>query len=233
VLLGLLLAPSAAGMLLGLGAVVAFVARTPVKVVLVDRFRGRWLPRTALAARVASAELAVLALLVVLAVALAGVAVLVPLLVALPLIGLELWFDMRSRSRRLLPEMAGTIGIGSVGASIVLAGGGDVSLAIAAWAVVAARATASLPFVRYQLHRTGARSLPRIGSDGAQVGVGLAAVAAGAAGWWPWPVVGALVALAGMQLALARLAVPRAAFVGVQQLVLGLALVVVAGVTLP
>ena len=32
----------------------------------------------------------------------------------------ELWFDMRSRSRRLVPELAGTFGIGSVVAAIVL-----------------------------------------------------------------------------------------------------------------
>ena len=46
----------------------------------------------------------------------------VPLAVAAPFVGVELWFDMRSRGRRLIPELAGTFGIGSVVAAIVLIG---------------------------------------------------------------------------------------------------------------
>ncbi len=45
-LLGLLVAPGAAGVCLAVAAFVAFLARTPLKVVLVDRRRGRWLGRT-------------------------------------------------------------------------------------------------------------------------------------------------------------------------------------------
>ena len=51
-LLGLLVAPSAAGALLAIAALIAFVSRTPLKVVLVDRWRGRRLERTVIAARV-------------------------------------------------------------------------------------------------------------------------------------------------------------------------------------
>jgi hypothetical protein len=51
-LLGLLVSPSVAGVALGLGALVAFLARTPLRVVLVDRWRGRDLDRTRLARRV-------------------------------------------------------------------------------------------------------------------------------------------------------------------------------------
>lgn len=40
----------ASGAALGLAAFFAFVVRTPLKVVLVDRWRHRWLPRTGLAA---------------------------------------------------------------------------------------------------------------------------------------------------------------------------------------
>ena len=58
VLLGLLVAPSWPGVLLAVAAFVAFMVRSPLKVVLVDRWRRRRLPRTRLAARIAAVELA-------------------------------------------------------------------------------------------------------------------------------------------------------------------------------
>ncbi|HKA83628.1 MAG TPA: YwiC-like family protein, partial [Acidimicrobiales bacterium] len=62
-LLGLLVAPSSAGAALAAAAMVAFVARTPVTLVLVDLRRRRWLRRTTLATRIAAAELVLLAAL--------------------------------------------------------------------------------------------------------------------------------------------------------------------------
>ena len=106
-LLGLLIAPSAAGACLAAAALVAFVARTPLKVVLVDRRRARSLARTRLAARVAAAELIILAALVAGALVLAEPWFWLPAIVAAPLILVESWFDVRSRSRRLVPELAG------------------------------------------------------------------------------------------------------------------------------
>ena len=58
--LGLLIAPSGAGIALAFAAIVAFLLRTPVKIVLVDQFRGRSLHRTRVATGIAAAELAVL-----------------------------------------------------------------------------------------------------------------------------------------------------------------------------
>ena len=49
VVLGLVVAWSWPGLALGLAAMLAFVARTPVKFVLVDRWRHRWLDRSRLA----------------------------------------------------------------------------------------------------------------------------------------------------------------------------------------
>ena len=74
VLLGLIVAPSGAGFALGAAALLAFVARTPSRVALVDRWRGRRLPRTVLAERIAAAELVVLGTLVALAAATAEAA---------------------------------------------------------------------------------------------------------------------------------------------------------------
>ena len=67
VVLGLIVAWSGSGLALGLAAMLAFVARTPLKIVLVDRWRNRWLDRTRLAAWIAAGELALIATLAVVA----------------------------------------------------------------------------------------------------------------------------------------------------------------------
>lgn len=175
VVLGLAVAFSWSGLAIGVGAFVAFVLRTPLKLVLVDRRRNRSLPRTRFAARVVVAEAMMLAVLGGVALAGAGAAWLIPVAVAAPLVGIELWFDIRSRGRRLAPELAGSIGIAAVAASIVVAGGESRSLAVAVWMVVGARALASIPFVRTQIERLRHGSAPLRVADGFQlVGVALA-----------------------------------------------------------
>ncbi|MET1001935.1 MAG: YwiC-like family protein [Acidimicrobiia bacterium] len=178
VLLGLLVAPSWPGLLLAVAAFVAFMARSPLKIVLVDRWRRRRLRRTRLAARIAIAELAALVALATAAGVFAGWAWAAPAALALPLVGIELWFDMRSRSRRLLPEVCGAVGIASVAASIVLAGGDGAQLAAALWLLLAARAIASIPFVRVQIGRLRDKARTVRTSDRAQfAGAAVAAVA--------------------------------------------------------
>lgn len=153
VVLGLLLAPSLAGVCLGVAAVLAFLARTPVKLLSLDVRHGRRTERSRLAVRVAAVELGAIALLAIAAVALAGWTWAVPVLVAMPLVILEWSFDARGRGRRLLPELSGAVGIASVAAAVIIAGGGSPSLAAGAWLVLAARAVGSIPFVRVQIAR--------------------------------------------------------------------------------
>jgi len=74
-----------------------------------------------------------------------------PVLLGLLLAAVELWFDMRSRSRRLLPELVGAIGMGGVAAVIVLAGGGSGRLAAACWMILAARSITAIVTVRDQV----------------------------------------------------------------------------------
>ena len=178
VLLGLLLATSWAGVAVGIAAFLAFLVRTPLKLALVDRRRHRSLPRTALATKIAVVELVAIAGLATFALVTAGSDWLVPVAAALPLVAVELWFDVRSRSRRLVPELCGAVGIAAVAAVIVIAGDGDARLAVAAWMILAARAFASIPYVRTQIDRTrhGAGS---VGTADAFSGVALM-VAAGA-----------------------------------------------------
>jgi len=72
VLLGMIVAPSGAGVALGCAALVAFVCRTPFKVAAVDRRRGRQLHRTVVAERFAAIELLTLAALLVVALQIAS-----------------------------------------------------------------------------------------------------------------------------------------------------------------
>ncbi|MCP3935027.1 MAG: YwiC-like family protein [Actinomycetia bacterium] len=230
VLLGLLVAWSLPGLALGLAAMIGFMARTPLKVVLVDRFRDRWLDRSTLAARVAALELAVIAGLAAIIVAGSEGRFWLPLLVAAPLIGVELWFDMRSRSRRLIPELAGSIGMGSVATAIALADGGQVGGSIGLWCVLAARSSAAIPYVRLQIFRTYGRPHRVWHSDLAQI----AAVVAVVVGWGfdavPIAAVVAVAAASAANLVSARRDPRPAKILGMQQLAFGVAVTLVTAI---
>jgi hypothetical protein len=228
-LLGLFIAPSASGALLGLAALVAFVARTPLRVVLVDGRRHRDLERTALARRILVAEVVVLVALAAVATVLGDERLWLPAAVAAPLVGLELWFDMRSRSRRLAPELAGAVGVSSVVAMIVLADGESISLALALWLVLAARAATSIPFVRSQVALLHDRTTPRAVGAVADAG---ALLIAGAAAMVDASVVlgSATIAAIVVYQRISGLHPPeRAVTLGVRQTVVGLTLVLVTG----
>lgn len=226
-LLGLLVAPSVGGLCIALGAMVAFLARTPLKVAAVDRRRGRVLARTRLAQRVAAGELAVLAALAAGAVWWAEPSFWWPGVAALPLLAVEAWYEVRSRGRRLAPELAGAVGVCSVVAMVVLAGGGDARLAIGAWLVLAARATTSIPHVRAQIARLHGRASPTRAAAAGDVAA--VALVAAAVALDPSLAAGAVAVVVVM--ALQRLAtgkpVPRPVVLGLRQMAMGSGVVIV------
>lgn len=226
-LLGLLVAASWAGAALAVAAFVAFLVRTPLKLVAVDRWRHRWLPRSALAARIAAVELLLLAGLATIAVVLAGWSWLVPVAIAVPLVGVELWFDMRSRGRRTVPELCGAVGMAATAASVALAGGADARLAVGLWLVLAGRAIASIPFVRVQIARLRRGVGPVRTSDAAQAAGALVLVAAVLVE--PTVLAGAVAvaALLVAQVVWVRRPVLPAKVMGKRQLFIGLAVVAV------
>jgi hypothetical protein len=227
ILLGLLLAPSIAGLLIGTATMLAFVARTPMRLLLVDHHRDRWLARSRLAAAVLVVESSILIGLVAGATWLAGWSWWIPVALAAPLVAVELWYDARSRSRLLVPELCGALGVAVASPSIVLAAGGDRSLAVGAWLVLAARIIGSIPFVRTQISmlRTGA------GAVGATRAAQVASITVGATAFIADRRLGAgvaaIVLLAGFQLVTVRSIPTSATRLGITQMVLGLAVVVV------
>ncbi len=234
VLLGLLVAWSLGGLALGVAAFGAFLVRTPLKLVAVDARRDRWLARSSLALRVVVVESLVVAVAVGVAVWQSGWSWVVPVLVAVPFVAVELWFDVRSRGRRLVPELCGAVGIAAVAASITLVGGESARLAAGLWLVLAARAVGAIPFVRVQIFRMR-RGLATVWhSDVAQlVAIAMAAVAvtldrrllAGAVG------IGAVAVLQAVWVRRPPIPAKR---LGMRQMAVGLALVAVtaAGVLL-
>ncbi len=160
-ILGVLVAPSLAGLLLGIAALLALLVRTPLRLMLIGRHRSDDRPRTTmgtqrnqLATRLAAAELSGIGLAVLVAAVLARDPLWwLPMVVAAPLFALALWFDMRSLSRHLIPEVVGSVAIAGVAAMGALAGGAVWALALGAWVILGARIFTSIPHVRAQVRR--------------------------------------------------------------------------------
>ena len=230
VLLGLLIAPSIAGGALGVAAFLAFLVRTPLKLVAVDIRHHRWLDRSGLALRIALVELLALVVLVAVAGSTAGWTWLVPAALAAPLVAIELWFDIRSRGRRLVPELCGSIGIASVAAVIVVAAGDSARLAAAVWLVLAARAVGAIPFVRAQIMRLRRGAATTRVTDRAQ-GVSLAiAVVAVLVDARLLAGLGGVVVLAALQYTWVRRPPIAAKVLGLRQMMLGLGLVAITAI---
>jgi hypothetical protein len=149
----------------------------------------------------------------------------IPLVAAIPLVSVELWFDMRSRGRRLVPELAGTVGIGSVAAAIALVDGRSVTLALGMWCVVAARAAAAIPYARTQVMRRHGKQPALWHSDFAQV---IAVVAVGVGTWLdavPSAATILVATIAVFNLAAVRMRPRPATVIGIEQMCFGLAVV--------
>ncbi len=230
ILLGLALVPSWAGLALGVAAFTAFLVRTPLKLALVDRRRDQWGARSRLAARAAAVELVIAAGAACAAVVAGDLRWIVPVALAVPFVAVELWFDVRSRGRRLVPELCGSVGIAAVAAAIVLAGGRSAGLASGAWLVLAGRSVGAIPFVRVQIVRLR-RGEGRVrSSDIAQLAAVVLGVVAVALDRRVVAGLGGLVLLAALQVLWVRRPPTVAKVLGLRQMALGAALVLVTAV---
>jgi hypothetical protein len=195
VVLGLVLAPSWAGLALGGSALAAFLARHPLKLALGDHRRGARHPRTgwaeAFALGYAFAALACFGL----ALATTRAPFWLPLVAAAPLAATQLWLDARHRGRDLTAELAGAIALGASVSMIVLAQGWPRGPALALWAIMAARAAVSVLYIRTRLRLDRGLASHAAATWTLHLAALAVAAALAAAGWAPWLALVAFTAL--------------------------------------
>jgi hypothetical protein len=235
VCLSLLVAPGPATVPLAGAAVVGFLAHPPLRIWLTDRLRGRSVPRTGVAARLAGAWGAIGAGALGLALLQASHPgrALVPLGLAAGLGAFQISLDLRGRGRSLLAELLGAGALGGLAAAAAAARGDTAGVAALPWALLVGRAVPAVVLVRARLrqdrggaadsvpvHATHAAAL--LGS-GALAGSGLVSLAVVA-------VFGALWIRAAVVIAWRRPLRPQT--LGMMELGIGLAAVVALGAAL-
>jgi hypothetical protein len=151
--LGLLVAPSIGGLFIGAGSLAAFIARHPLKLAVGDRRKNRILKRTSLADRFALVYVTLAALFFTTAVTTLPREFLLPFLIAGPLLFVQFLYDARGHSRKLIPELAGALAVGSISTAIALAGGWSRPTAFALWIIVACRHVPTILYLRVLLGR--------------------------------------------------------------------------------
>lgn len=149
-LMGLLIAPSLAGVGIGIAATALFLLHQPVKIVVKDRRKGRLYERTRLAQRfwvlysvIATAGLAVSLVLT------RDVVWVIPLLMALPFAGVQFLFEVRSEGRNLISELFGALALAATAPAILLTSHSEGSAA--AWGLMALRTIPAILYVRTRL----------------------------------------------------------------------------------
>ena len=150
ILLGLLVAPSWAGLALSVAAFALFLFNRPFKVYWGDLRRGRAYARTAVARRYALIYgMAALAGTVA-AVWLGGWLPFVPALAVAPLILLFMAYDQRP-GRHWQAELAAPVAFAAVACAIGLAGGLPWTVSLALWGFMIARSAPAVLYVRARL----------------------------------------------------------------------------------
>lgn len=230
--LGLLVAPSWQGLALLFAAMLAFLCRTPLKIAVGDIRRHRWLDRSKVAIRAASIEIALVIALVIYASIRSQGNFWIPLLVASPLVVIQFWFDIRSKSRRLVPELAGTIGIASVSTAIAISAGSDTKIAYGLWVVVAARGVAAISYARVQVLRKKGRDHRLSHSDWAQGFAALVIIVGLLLEVVPLASVLAIVAIALFNIISVRAKALPAKVIGVQQMIFGFVVIAITAVAI-
>jgi hypothetical protein len=153
ILLGLLVAFSWAGVALSAAAICVFLMQQPLKIALKDRLRGKRYPRTTLAERFAALFSAGAVLGGTVALLTARENFLAPLLIAVPLALLQVFYAARNRGREAIAEISGAWALGASAPMIALADGLPLQTALLLWSALAARALVSIMYVRVRLHR--------------------------------------------------------------------------------
>lgn len=151
ILLGLLVAFSSQGVLLALSAIGVFLIHQPLKISIKDRIKKRRPPRAILAERfvLGYGLLAVVPMVILLFTTPPDF--LLPIALAVSLAGVQLYYDSRNQSRKLLPEICGALALAMIAPAIVMLAGWTFASGLILWLILALRALTSILYVRERL----------------------------------------------------------------------------------
>lgn len=187
IVLGLLLAPSAGGLAMGLFALCAFLVRHPFRIVTRDRRAGRSYARTSLATRFALLYGIIgLAALLTALLLVPSASVLVPLALAAPLVLVQSRYDVENQSRAAIAEMAGALATGALAASIVMMQGWPLLPALGVWLILALRSASAVLYVRARLRLERGKPAAVRAAVGLHAGSTVGLAAAAVASFVPW-----------------------------------------------
>jgi len=150
ILLGLLIAPSWAGLALAVGAFAFFLFNRPLKIFWGDRRKGRVYERTRLAVRFIALYGAIAVAACGLAWLLGGWRPFAPFLLAAPLLLVFMIYDQRP-GRYWQAELAAPAAFAAVVSAVTLAGGLGWTPSLALWGFMIARSVPAVLFVRARL----------------------------------------------------------------------------------
>lgn len=162
IILGLLVAPSLAGWLIAAATFACFLARHPIKLAINDRRKHQILKRTSFADRFALLYVTLAIIFIAFVIANTNSESLVPLVLAVPLVLVQFIYDGLGHSRKLMPEIAGALAVGSISSAIALAGGWPRATAYALWIIVACRHAPTILYLRALLSRRRQRQEVRL-----------------------------------------------------------------------
>ena len=193
--LGLLVAPSAAGVAVAIATTSGFLVRHPGRLFWKNRHRLDASPRFGVARNFAAGYAIVGVVALAVAGATAGVRTLLPFLIGAPFF---LWFaayDVRHEARRLLPELLAPTAVAVSAPAIVLAAGWSARDALVIWLLLAFRSIPTVLYIRARLRQERGNPRSAVASNVAHataLGAGGGLAAAGAA---PWSAAGGLLIL--------------------------------------
>lgn len=233
IFLGWWVAFSGAGFLLGIAAFSTFLIRHPFQLAIRDRKRGKRHPRTQWAERFVIGYGFVAIFAFVLSILLTDHPFWHPLIIAIPLAVIQIWYDVQNRSRDVVAEIVGAIAVGAVAPMIALADGWKTDVAFALWGILMARIIGTILYVRARLRLERGESPSIIPAHVTHI-AGLMGIAILASiDLSPWLAVVALILLLGRSLhglSKYRFPAPRAAIIGIQEVVFGVITVVLVGI---
>lgn len=168
IVLGMLVAPTWAGLALVIAAFFVFLFNRPFKVYWTDRRRRRFYERTAMARRYALIFGAIALVAAIAAFALGGWRPFVPFLLAAPLLLVFMIYDQRP-GRHWQAELVAPVAFAALVMSVALAGGYSWVVGLALWGFMSLRAVPAVMFVRARIKLDKGKPVSVWGTIGAHI----------------------------------------------------------------